>query len=397
MKALIIFLFCSFAFAQEDFSDEDLEFIDNVQSQALPENDLSVEIEKKKQVNRDLIKEKVNRSLPRTGLRRLQDFDPDVDAKFIQEFQENLNSDIESVIQEVDKNNQRRYTQNELKAYELQLKEISESPIRLYQVMRGTNLIRISDNIVVYTTKHITVRAHTLTDQYHNKYIVDKSGKPVFRVHYNQLSSIAEVTNLHRAPYYYQELPKKIKVKKKDRKLSYELNFNLHTGLNSPNYSKDLMDNPKSFAPLYRFEMSWISQNNFLLRPGLSLMYETISGQFETSGNYQFKSLSIGPVFTTKPLWKNITLSFQARLSLYSQLELTKLQQSKELELKETAALISLEKDYKTNSLGHISFGLNFQRKWIDANAGDVILEVNNNSEYDDSIAISIGHKSLWP
>lgn len=320
----------------------------------------------------------------------------ELDLKLIQNFDKPIEINVEEIVDQSQKNSLRTFTSYELKALKIQLTDIAESPLRVFHIGKGTKLVRIKDNKIVYPPKKLMVRAHTLQDFNQNLYIIDKKGNLLYKVYYQDAANIARVTNLYRPPHRFKRIIKKIKKDKFDKNLNTSFKVNLHTGLNSPNYTKSLLGNPSGFAPLIRTEATVLSNQNFLFDLGLTAMFESISGKFETNGRYNISSFTFGPSFKSKPLIGDFGITIQPRISAFSRISISKNNTSHVVELAETALLLGLENENKYHLYGHFLYGINIQRKWIKTDTKKLFLDVGSDINSDDSIAIYIGHQSDW-
>jgi hypothetical protein len=340
--------------------------------------------------------DEVDLSEQKTSLDELQDTNQEINKDIINEFAKIKESKIDELIEEVKQNNKSRFSNKELKILKVQLSEIAKSPIKVFQVQRGTKLIRISDNKVLYTPKSLTVRAHVLTDHYKNKYIINKKGNLLYKVHFREISDIARVTNLYRAPQKFIRLEKKIKKNIYDENFDYSLKFKMHAGVNSAEYTKSLLSDPTGIAPMLRTEVTVLTNKKFFFESGMTFMYESVAGRFKSNGKYSISSFSFGPSFKSKPLLWDLGLVIQPRLAAFSRVNYTKNNISNGIDLSETSLLIGLEKEKIYKGYGHYLYGVNFQRKWIKANAKTVFLDVGNHLSHDDSFAFYVGHRSDW-
>jgi hypothetical protein len=331
-----------------------------------------------------------------TPIEELQDTNEEINRDIINNFAKTKDSNVDGLIEEVKLKNEYRYSTSELKILKVHLHQIAKSPIKVFQVQRGTKLIRISDNKVVYTPKSLTVRAHILTDHFKNKYIINKKGNLLYKVHFQEISDIARVTNLYRAPTKFIRIKKKLKKVIYDDKFDYSLKFKLHTGLNSPEYTNSFLSDPSEIAPMLRTEVTLLSNTNFFFESGLTFMYESVSGSFKSNGKYSISSFSFGPSFKSKPLIWNFGAVIQARVAAYSRVSYTKNNISNGLDLSETSLLTGLEKEKTYKGFGHYLYGFNMQRKWIKTNAKTVFLDVGSHVSHDDSFALYVGHRSDW-
>ncbi|MBT4791332.1 MAG: hypothetical protein HON90_07160, partial [Halobacteriovoraceae bacterium] len=295
-----------------------------------------------------------------------------INHQLIKEFSKYRQTNLSDLIKKKQKLAKKKYKFFELEALKIQLKDIAQSPIRTFNIARGTHLIRVSDNKLVYTPKTIKVHGHALLDFYKYRYLVDKKGQLSYKVYYHDTTDIKAITNLHRPPYQFIRLAKKEKIIVHDKNFGYSLKLNLHTGLSSPEYTKSLLGNPSQFAPLFRLESTVLSNKNFLFNSGLTFMYESISGKFISNGSYNISSFSLGPSFKYYSFYDKYGLIIQPRFSISSTAAYTKNDESYKVNLSETSLLVGLEKE-NTSKNGKFTLGYTFQRKWIRANTKDLL------------------------
>ena len=125
------------------------------------------------------------------------------------------------------------------------------------------------------------------------------------------------------------------------------------------------------------------------------MMYESITGTFKSEGNYSISSFSIGPSFKANSFWGDFGLTIQPRFSVNSTASISKLGKTHQIKFSETSLLVGLEKE-NSSKAGKFLYGYAFQRKWMKANTGDLLLEVNYTTNHDDSITFYMGHRSDW-
>ncbi len=285
----------------------------------------------------------------------------------------------------------RRFKNWEKEALKVQIVDIAASPLYVGQIYKGTKIINTHTNEVFYTQKTITVRAHSKVDSGDFKFLRSKNGDLTFKTYYKNIANISEVANLYRPPYKFKRLQKKVKKEIIDKELPYKLNLYLHTGLNSPNYTNELLDDPDSIAAMVRAELRFTTNQKNYFETGLSIMYETISGELTSGGSYKINSLSLGANFVTPKLLGDFYFLIQPSLSLASNLELNRTEESYELDFAENAILLAIERELIFSPYGNYIFGFNYQRKWYQADSDGIILSSDNTANHDDSFAISLG------
>lgn len=285
-----------------------------------------------------------------------------------------------SLIDNQDSKNKVQQKKLELFQVKVTLEEVMNSKLKQIFIPRQTELIKISNNEVFYTTKDITPKAYVTVDNKNYRYIVDKNKIIKYKVHVTAITDIKEVTNLYEPPKYFQKVKKKIKKKKFDKRLPLYLGAKIQSALTSTDFTSTFIKNTNKLAPALRAEISLLTNISIPIDTGISLQYETIRGS-----NFTTQTLSLGPDFKFKELLGKYHLHLQARLSLFSNLTDTSLDIAQELPLSETALLIGLERDYK-----YFTIGYNLQRKWIRGNPRDSDINFNLSGETDNSFGIYI-------
>ncbi len=381
----------------DGLSDDILAEFDELEGEALVQREKERKIKELKDselsTDKDYKIEAVD--LSETELQNIQDSNPRINDKVIEEFTKIREENIEKILKANYPGSEQRFKVAEIESLRVQLKDISKSAIRVNHIPRGKRLIRLTDNKSFYAPKNLTVRAHVLLDYNRYKYIVNKQGNMLYKVHLDDSTYINKVTNLYRAPYKFTRLPKKIKKNYQDKQFDYSLKGNIHTGLSVPNFTRSYLKEPSGFAPLLRFEFTVMSHSQWLFDSGLTFMYENISGDIAGGGNYNYSSFSLGPTFKSRPFWKNYSLILSPRVAATSRLSYTDSFNSESLWMSETAMLAGLEKMSKYKKYGKFVWGFNYQRKWLRTNVFSV-LESKSQANYDDSFAFYIGHQSDW-
>ena len=290
-----------------------------------------------------------------------------------------------------------RYRNTNVEALQVQLSDISKSPLRLVYLPRGSRLIRLSDDKTFKLVAGIYAKAHVKEDFSKRRYLINERDELAYSVGINELTDISKMTDLYRRPRRFQRLQQRVKPKEFNEQFDYSLNFNLHLALNYPEYTKKLIGDPSWFAPNLRVEGAWVSQLDFGFKAGFSSMYESLSGELVDGGAYSTQSLSVGPVFKSQRFWENYRLVLQGRLSLLSRISIARPNNTTNYNLSENVLLIGLEEAEDYKKLGKFIFGYSIQRKWLrTAAAGTIGSETNARTRYDDSFGIYIGHQSDW-
>lgn len=295
---------------------------------------------------------------------------------------------IKKLILEKKESQKRRYTETELFTLKVTLEDITKSQLKNSYIEKGAMLISLEDDEIKYTPKGLNVRAYSQTDKFGFRYIVDKEGAPKFKVAFENITNIEEITDLYRKPEKFYRLQKKAPINKYDDKFNYSLLFNLHTGITLTQFTNSILGDAESYAPLLRLELGTYTNFDLPVDTGFSLVYETIKGNLKKSaGSFNVKAISLGPNFRKKQIFGEYDLILQPRLAVISNLvEKRDNAETTTHKMSDTSLLLAIEKDYKNFSIGY-----SFQRKWLKPSAGSSGLNFSLNAKADDSFGIYIG------
>ena len=326
-----------------------------------------------------------------------QEGDDEIDFKLIQEFSKMNKDNLVEVLKDARKREDAQFTNFELEALKVQLRDIVKSSLRLAHIPKGASLTRIKDDHIVYTTKPLTVRAYTLLDFNKNRYIIDKKGNIVYKLYYKNLADIKTITTLYRKPHKFIRLPKQEKkINFFDKSFPYSFNANLHLGINFPTYTNDLVDSDDSGAALFRSEFSFLSKKNLVFNSGFAFMYETLTGSLKSGDTYQINAFSVGPHVRVNEFWGDLAFIVQPRISIFSQAAITRPGDIDVIKQSETSLMFALESETNYAPYGHMSLGISFQKKWINTSTQNASYTISDSTKTDDSLSFYIGHRSDW-
>ncbi len=136
----------------------------------------------------------------------------------------------------------------------------------------------------------------------------------------------------------------------------------------------------------------------YFVQTGLSLYYHTISGRFTSpaNGKYNFSSLSFGPSFKSKEFLSGTRLTFQPKISLIGKLDFTKDEIQRDVDMIENSLAIGFERSTPFFQFGRLTYGLQLERSWMQADASNIVLNLSNTQDYVDSFGVFFGHQSTW-
>jgi hypothetical protein len=314
----------------------------------------------------------------------------------LEELNEVKQKEIDALVEKKVLEKKSRYTPAQVHALKIQLKDIAASPLLLANIRKLTRIVGLEDDKVYVLTKDITVKAHAITDAGKFRYIVDNNGELKYKVYYNDISNIKNITNLYHTPHYFSRIKKVKKVSFNDKQFDYSIKFNLHGGLTLNQYTNQIIGGTENYAPMIRTELGFMTKLKFPLQIGLSGVYESITGNINSGGKFSTKILSFGPTIMKDHIYNNYDLIIQPRVSVFADLTEQQTDSDKVYKLSDTSLLIGVEKHTDYEMFGKFTLGYNFQRKWIKPKARSTGFDIGTDVRYDDSFSIYVGHRSDW-
>lgn len=319
----------------------------------------------------------------------------DIDFSTIDDLREREEKVLEEIVDPIRKN----YSPYEKYALKVQLKDILSSPTYRGHILRGAKLVDLKTDRQVKLTKDVFVNAHSLSDAAGYTYLQSEDGRPHFKTLANNVSNISEVTKMREPPPYYTPVVKKEIENKNDTDLVFFTEANLHLGLTSPKFTKDLLNSESdSFGKSIRYEAQAYSMFSLPFFLGLSAMAETASGDLGGVDTYSYSALSVGPIFkspTFNLFEHDLIATLGVRSSLVGKLRANRQVGSATYRVTQTSLFLGLQENLKVK-WGEITLGANFQRQWSRGKSENFGTDLDSKSTYDDSISFSIGHRMGW-
>lgn len=288
-----------------------------------------------------------------------------------------------------------KYSNSDLQALRVQLEDISKSPLFTARILKNTSIYDVKTNKKHYLTKDVNVRVHTLDDYDKFLYIINKSGELAYRVDHNSVVNIEQITDLYHKPHKFTPIKQQKKLKIEDDQFKYSMHINFHGGFNFPRYTKEVLVDPQGLSTHLKTEVGLITNHSFLFDYGLTTAYEAVKGDL-SDGTYSIKTLSLGPEIKTRPFFYNTKFTLGSRISLISDVLETRSSGSKVHKLSELTLSLGAEREIQFKEIGTLIWGVNFQRKWLRAKVQNEVFNISSSDNYDESIALYIGHQSDW-
>lgn len=323
----------------------------------------------------------------------------DINFDVINEISEAQKQNIVDIINSRERANANkiRYNSAQIEALKIQLTDISRSPLKTVYVPKGTKVYRLKDEKFFYLAKGIYAKAHTKTDFDQRRYLVNDENKISYSVGLKEVTYIDHITDLYRKPHTFTRLKPKKQVKLYDDDFKYTFAVDLGLGFNNPEFTQNIVDDARSFAPQFSAGMGLLANLKLDYQIGFTTMYENVIGQIDSGGLYQLRSFSVGPIFKTNKFWTDYRLAVEGRLSLYSQMNIDDGFDITNYALSENTFMLSLEREKVTPKYGVFVYGYQLQRKWFNASAsGDNGVDLNPRARHNDSFGFFVGHRSNW-
>jgi hypothetical protein len=319
------------------------------------------------------------------------------EPEILDQLSELRKNNINEIITVRKRNNKNKYTNSDIQALRIQLKDIAKSPLFIGRLTRGVYILDLKTQKKKYLTKDINVKVHKLADYDKYLYIINKKGELKYRVYNSSVQNISNISNLNHRPKYFSPVKSVQKVEKFDKNFNYAMNINFHGGFNFPRYTRELLTDTTGISTQTRVEIGFLTKHDFLLDYGFSGMYEAAAGSLSANnGRYTIKTFSLGPVMKTKPLIGNFQFTLASRMSVISDVLETRSTVTRVHKLSEISLSFGMERQIKSAHFGLFTWGANFQRKWLRAKAQNVSFNLSSTDNYDESITLYIGHQSGW-
>lgn len=293
---------------------------------------------------------------------------------------------------------QRKYSTSEIEAMKIQASDILKSKTFLGLIPRKTQLIKLSDNSLHYTTREIKVRAHRQKDFENCIWLQNKDGSISYKVELGNIVPIDRIVDLSETPKTFKPV-KKIKnltLLDEDIRLQSELHF--HIGLSFPYFTRELVNNSDITGVHNRLDLINYAKWQFPLSLGIALSLQQEKVSFSDGGSLSENSVFIAPVIKSRPFdfgFKNLIATTMVKTSLISQLAESRPQANRNFSFHKLAFNLGLHKENKWYWQNFI-YGIDFQRQWVRVTGNNEALSIKDSSITDDAITFKLGLGIDW-
>ena len=295
--------------------------------------------------------------------------------------------------------NQRKYTTTELDAMKIQVSDILKSNTFIGLIPKKTQLILLHDNSLHYTTRDITVRAYRQKDFENCILLQNKDGSISYKVAINDIKPIDDMLRLHEAPKFFKpEEKSKSELKFYDGSIQWQSEFNFHFGINTANFSRDLLNESQFTGLSNRYELVNYAHWDFPIKLGLALGIQQDSANLSDGGIFKDTTFYFAPAIKTKAFdlgLKNLFATAMLKSSLLSSMTVSRAQESRNYAFYKMAFTLGIQKEKKW-TLGSFIYGFDIQRQWARVTGDNIALSLSDNSITDDSITFKIGFGRDW-
>lgn len=293
-----------------------------------------------------------------------------------------------------------KYTEKQKQVKQVQLEDILRSKIFKGYINKDVILYNMVKKKQEVLTQNIYVKAYSLTDNENYHLIQNENGTVTYKVQAKDIAHIEQITNLYEPPARFKPVTKKEVYNQKDDevlKISPEVLY--HVGVTRPELMSDLTNDPNHTGKLTRVEVRALSDFNLPIKIGLSGFYSNISANVGSGEeNYTIDTLAIGPVLQVPNLFEdllniNFTASFHS--SVFANVVERRNNETLNYRLSQSMLMLSLEKEIEF-IIGKFLVGANYQRQWGRASSDEFNIDVDNESNYDDSYSLMLGWGFQW-
>lgn len=291
------------------------------------------------------------------------------------------------------------YNLSERESLKVQVADILSSPTFLGHILKGEKLVDLETDEQVILNEDINVRAHSLADKSGYLYLQNNDGGATYKTLAANVSNIEEVTQMREPPLKYAPVVKRKVERTVDKDFSFFTELNLHLGLTSPKFTRDLVnDDTSNSGRAIRYELQAYSEFALPFSVGGNLMIESVNGDIGNGESYSASALSFGPLLKS-PEVEIFGLALRgtlgARSSVFSRVQEARSADGASYRLAQTSLFLGAQKDARL-ALGEFVVGASFQRQWSKASSDGYSADLDFESTYDDSFSISFGHKMGW-
>lgn len=288
----------------------------------------------------------------------------------------------------------RNQSEEKVETLKVKVADILNSGTFVGTIGHKTQLIKIEDESIYYTTREIIAKAYRQRDFDGYLFLINEDGSTTYKVFFQDITRIDEILKLHEAPLTYSALEQKLDTSFNDNDFKLETNFNIELGFTSSDFKSDLVGENNLIENTVRYEMETYGKWNYPLNLGLISGVENNKSTLDNGTQLSETNIYIGPSIkfsNTNFFLTELDITLDFKTSIYNDFKAN----STGFNLTKNALNLGLIK--KTiKKYGHFNWGLNFQQSWIVANAQNTALDINNQLNKDFSLTLNIGIGRDW-
>lgn len=250
----------------------------------------------------------------------------------------------------------------------IELPEITSSGTLTAFLKAGTTVYRISDDKAFRTSKDIYLKMYSLQDEHEFHYLKNNDHTCTYRVHTNQITSVAHTIFLYESPTRYVPADPNMLKTVYDKKLRLVPEAAFYAGLVQASYIRDLFNDPKAkFGNMNQYGLHYFTEWKLPMKVGAAVHYERSSYDLSSGGNAFYQALSIGPQFRTNDFdlfETNWRLTTQIRVSPFAKLRSETVGGNIDFKFNSTDLMTTAEHPW-VNRWGQFVIGAFHQAQWL--------------------------------
>jgi len=307
--------------------------------------------------------------------------------------------DLEEKLPEEDFTHAEDFTQSPLNRKNLppvktvEFQKIKDSGTELGSVKGGTPLIRLSDNLPLKVPGPIFVRYYRMQDEHAFKYLVNKDGSCLYKIHENYVEPIKQELSLYEPPLRYTRAPKNIIKAEFDKSFKLLPEIGIYVGAVNGKYMVDLFnDSRASSGTSVQYAAHLMGRWDYPVKAGLALHYERTTYTLSGGGEVNYNSLNFGPIFKSKDfgIWDG-AFRFQGQFRVSPFSNLSAQTQRGEYDAKFNSADLNIGIEIPAqNSWGDFVFGIFIQKQWLNLRDQSEIVKIQASNNTNDMIGMSL-------
>jgi hypothetical protein len=263
---------------------------------------------------------------------------------------------------------ERKYRDFRPPVRKIELSEITLSGTTPAFLKKGTTIYRIKDNKPMVTTRDMYLRKFRVSDENEFHYLQNNDKSCTYRVHADNVTSIAETISLYEPPRRYTPADPNMVRTVFDKKLNLVPEAAVYVGIVQGSYIHDLFNDTKAKSGnMNQYGFHYFTEWKLPVKVGAAVHYERSSYGLSSGGNAFYEALSFGPQFRTADFdlfQTNWRLTTQIRVSPFAKIRSESAQGNVNFRFNSTDLLTTAEHPWG-NRWGQFVIGAFHQMQWL--------------------------------